>query len=284
MQALLMLLLGLPVSSWACSCLKPIPPPTCRGEQSVYGRTSGFIGRVVEAESEQDLLDRILARLPKEAADRVRQLAADPDQEPEEEESLRLTSLLLPEGERQRFFSASREEHDKLARELFPNELTFRLQVVESFSKEFAGEIEVRSELTSCGLVLKKGEFWYLNPSSKDGKRYVAMCGTNRRLRFPDSEREVHQQRRDGDQRSRIEGLVLDSWRTDRPIGGAEVEARSANRSFTTRSNEAGEFELNGLPADEYQIRVNVRGRRFEIETVKLCAASSLGLWLVPRK
>lgn len=282
-RGLLVLLLGLPASGWACSYLKPIPPPTCRGSASVFERGYGFVGRVIAADTPQDLAERYLKRFPRAVAERVRRMMAD-DREIPDEEALRLLSRGLPKADRQRFLNASREEQEKMTRDFFPNELTFRVQVLESFGKKFAGEIEVRSESTSCGLVLKKGEIWYLDPSTRDGKRYVAMCGGNWHLRFPDSERQAHQQRRAGDQRSRIEGFVLDSWRTDRPIGGAEIEARSATGSFATSSNKAGEFELNGLPPGEYKILVNVGARRFEVDTVKLCAASSLELWLVPRE
>lgn len=191
-------------------------------------------------------------------------------------------ALALPPDQQSEFRSASEARREKLLDTVVPTTLIIRVEIVDPLKTLVAGRIEVLTSTSSCGLRVSPGEVWYLSPQERNGKLLAELCGASRILMFPDSERRLLESARDGHHESRIEGIAAFFFPKRKALAQAVVEAHSPTRSFTATTNKDGGFELNGLPPDTYQMRLTVEGRRHDLETVKLCDASTLQVYLHP--
>lgn len=275
---LLILGLALAPSAFACKCAPPLPQAsTCQGA-AVLTDTNGFIGEVLTAESMDDWLQQILRNLPPAAAIRARILMLwPPESELTPAESVELSQLLalaLPPAQQQLFQRASPSEKEQLIEQLSSRPLHFRLRVIESHDARFHGEIEVLTDVSSCGLPLRKGELWHLLPDLDEaGRIHVSLCGGHRQLLFPSSERTHRTAVQQGSQASRLEGIVS-QHKSGQPLPNLLVQARGSSETWSASTDSRGAFEFPLLPPGPYELVLTSQGQPLLREVLHLCPQS----------
>lgn len=146
-----------------------------------------------------------------------------------------------------------------------------RFSVSEPFSGVAVGQIEVQSDLTSCGVQFAKGRsYLVMGGRREDGSVGVHACSNTGPAEAMKDEIAILRVLRDGQSAARVYGRVIEFREPQphnrsgdpelyQPLAHVRVTVAGAQEFRETTTNPEGRFEFEGLPKGRYRVAIYVK-------------------------
>ena len=142
------------------------------------------------------------------------------------------------------------------------------VRVEEVFKGKIEHEIEIRSQVASCGLFYRLPEQWlfYVFYDKENSTWSIAgMCGRSRQIEYAAGDLPYLRRLPDSARQTRISGLIellksdLEKGTISTALSGVKVKIIGERRTAEAYTDSKGIYEIYGLPPGEYLIKTEVR-------------------------